>query len=550
MGRAAAPARRPRGAHPSPSSDPSRPAPACAGATALGLRQVSPNPWADRDLAIVIDVDGASASASDKATDLEKLAAAAKAEAEAAAREAADAAAALTAARAASAAAANAASAAANAAGIDPRSLRPRTWYVDWLRTFLTLVVVLHHCVSVYLGSGPWAGKSKGDNALWLLSQLFVGGNQAYFMTLFFFISGIYVPSSYNRKGAWVFLKDRTLRLVLPVLVYSLLIPPFNNWWGGYVKDPSKHPSIGDAFQKWFKPGWPTTYILPTGPPWFCWMLWCFNVAYVIIRSALGTRAAQAVISRARRCACAGGAAVADDSDKKPKAHVKHGRYTGRQFAAGAAAVTMALFVTCYCTRMIDVLVFNIKPSTFVQRGPFVQFMPDYLPVYIIAFALGTFSGPRSSIPALSNLLARLPRWGGYCLAVGGIWWVQAGWLPNTVLHSLLSGTKGDGVMAACWILRTFVEQSFCVIWSCGLLMSFRDVLNKRPNTFGEIINGAAYAAFLIHWPIVQLYAASLISFWYPSAAVNAVAISAPVVFTAWLLGAGLKAIPGAHRIL
>ena len=203
-----------------------------------------------------------------------------------------------------------------------------------------------------------------------------------------------------------------------------------------------------------------------------------------------------------------------------------------------------------YVTRMIDAFAFDMKPSVFVQKGPFVQFMPDYLVVYMIAFGLGTFSGPRSSCAATADLLKRLPRWGGWCLAVGGIWWLQAGWLPNTVMHSMLAGAKGGGVMAAVWIMRTFVEQSFCVIWSSGLLMWFRDFLNKKPNTFGEIINGAAYAAFLIHWPIVQLYAASLISFWYPSATVNAAAISVPVVVTAFLLGAGLKAIPGAHRIL
>lgn len=74
---------------------------------------------------------------------------------------------------------------------------RPRTYYVDWLRAFLTVLVVVHHCITAYQSSYAWRAK-RGDTALWLLSQLFVGANQSYFMTLFFFLSGLYVPGSYR----------------------------------------------------------------------------------------------------------------------------------------------------------------------------------------------------------------------------------------------------------------------------------------------------------------------------------------------------------------
>lgn len=86
---------------------------------------------------------------------------------------------------------------AAGAPAAAKKVLRPRTYYVDWLRAFLTVLVVVHHCITAYQSSYAWAAK-KGDTALWLLSQLFVGANQAYFMTLFFFLSGLYVPGSYR----------------------------------------------------------------------------------------------------------------------------------------------------------------------------------------------------------------------------------------------------------------------------------------------------------------------------------------------------------------
>jgi len=54
-------------------------------------------------------------------------------------------------------------------------------FYIDWLRLFLTVLVVLHHCVTAYQ-TFPYANKVKNDLSLWLFGQLFVYGNQAYFM--------------------------------------------------------------------------------------------------------------------------------------------------------------------------------------------------------------------------------------------------------------------------------------------------------------------------------------------------------------------------------
>lgn len=148
---------------------------------------------------------------------------------------------------------------------------KPRTYYVDWLRAFLTVLVVLHHCVTAYQSSYAWAGK-RGDTALWLLSQLFVGANQAYFMTLFFFLSGLYVPGSFRRKGPLHFLWDRFLRLVVPCIFYSFLAPPFILMWNELAKNPKANASqaLANAYRGWLKPSWPSAYVLPTGPVSVC----------------------------------------------------------------------------------------------------------------------------------------------------------------------------------------------------------------------------------------------------------------------------------------
>jgi hypothetical protein len=266
-------------------------------------------------------------------------------------------------------------------------------------------------------------------------------------------------------------------------------------------------------------------------------MLWCFNVIYVIASAIV---AAVPALRRRR-----------DDSAQQltdlPKARrMSRAPFSHAELIKHMSILCLIFFSTCYGVRMLNTFAFNVRPMQFVQRGPFISFMPDYLPVYLGAFVLGTFSGP-----AGWDVLARLPdSWGSWGLWTAGIWWVLAGWLLNTVLHSWMSLQRGAAAYILTWLLRTFVEQSFAVVWSVGLLVVFRQAYNVKPNWFGlQFINGA-YGAYLVHPVIIILYARALMPFPFPSAVVNAVAISPPTVLTSWLLACLLRAIPGADRVL
>jgi hypothetical protein len=266
-------------------------------------------------------------------------------------------------------------------------------------------------------------------------------------------------------------------------------------------------------------------------------MLWWFNAAYVAVK--LLSNAIPAL--RRRR----------EDSAQQltelPKTQkIARGPFTTAEMLKYCSMLTAAFFATCYAARMLDTFVFNIRPMQFVQRGPFVSFMPDYLPVYLGAFALGVFSGPSGW-----DVLARLPdAWGSWSLWSAGIWWVLAGWLLNTVLHSWMSMQRGATAYALMWIMRTFVEQSFAVVWSVGLLVVFRQAYNTKPNWVGRQYVNGAYGAYLVHPVIIILFARALMPFPFPSAVVNAVAISPPTLVVSWVLACLLRAIPGADRVL
>jgi glucan biosynthesis protein C len=88
---------------------------------------------------------------------------------------------------------------------------------VDYLRAAIITLVILHHLSVVYAANTPFYYVEPTTNGVAILTlvifQLF---NQAWFMGLFFLISGYFSPSSFDRKGPRQFLKDRLFRLGIP----------------------------------------------------------------------------------------------------------------------------------------------------------------------------------------------------------------------------------------------------------------------------------------------------------------------------------------------
>ena len=97
-----------------------------------------------------------------------------------------------------------------------------RLYFLDNLKVALTMLVVTHHAGQPYGGSnGFWYFKSEQTTNL----GPFFAVNAAFFMTLFFMISGYFLPASYDRtyifKGStkedwssfisWIFVNYITL---------------------------------------------------------------------------------------------------------------------------------------------------------------------------------------------------------------------------------------------------------------------------------------------------------------------------------------------------
>src|SRR5436305_15175576 len=91
---------------------------------------------------------------------------------------------------------------------------------LDRARTFITLLVVLHHSVVNYTHFG------NGDRMRWLGFDLIVLFNDSFFMPCMFFISGLFVRDSLARRGSANFVGHRAVRRGVPFLVSIFGLTP------------------------------------------------------------------------------------------------------------------------------------------------------------------------------------------------------------------------------------------------------------------------------------------------------------------------------------
>ena len=130
-----------------------------------------------------------------------------------------------------------------------------RRFFLDNLKVLLTVLVVFHHSAQAYCDCN-WAYKPSNPqeyiDGLWH----FLSTNAAFFMGLFFFISGYFVPRSYDKQGFGRFLGKKVLRLLVPMAAMTAFL------------------SLA-------------TGIFETGHTWFLGSLFFFCLVYALLRLVL-----------------------------------------------------------------------------------------------------------------------------------------------------------------------------------------------------------------------------------------------------------------------
>lgn len=375
--------------------------------------------------------------------------------------------------------------------------VRARNAAVDHARSFLTLVVVLHHAVIPYTHYGHTDAKS------WIGFDMVVLATDSFFMAMFFFLSGLFVWPGLAHKSPGTFLRDRLLRLGLPFAVAALTVIPL----AYYALELRQNPGAGfSAF--WWK--MVTAGPWPSGPIWFVWVLLAFDLT-----ASLLYRFSPKLVEPINR--------LSQQSFDRPA-----------RFFLFLLAVTIVAY--------IPALVW-FGPNYWFEFGPF-SVQASRVLLYASYFFIGAGVGAASSDRGVLGEDGRLARssWG----------WLAVTLVPYCLLWVMIyikRGILGNPSPQPDWYLAIY--GLFFVAFSAAILFAILGFFlgSKRSWPMLDRMQGDAYGIFLVHYPI-----ALWLQYWlfdYDLPAIVKAAIGFVLTFAlSWAVTAALRKIPGVTKVL
>jgi glucan biosynthesis protein C len=356
------------------------------------------------------------------------------------------------------------------------------------------------HLSITYGGVGSWYYRDgQADTLSSILLTWHNAVVQAFSMGLFFMIAGYFTPGSYDRKGPRQFLKDRLLRLGIPMLCYDFIIGPLMAYPLIQVGAQESGGSYLDYLIRYY-----STFHIGTGPLWFVEALLILAVCYALWR-----------------------AIVKPHSPAEQVETVLPGNLKIAVFILALAGVTFAVRIWL--------------PVGWGFRPLNLQF--PFFPQYICMFIVGIIAYRRNWLTRIPDAMGRL--W--LCLAVVMIVFV----FP--ALFILGGAIKGDiAPFAGGLHWQCFGYALWEQLTGVALIIALPALFRKRLNRQGKLTMAAsasAYTAYIIHAPVIILAAIAIrnISLYPLLKFTLAVLISVPLCFA---LANVIRKLPLARRIL
>lgn len=359
-----------------------------------------------------------------------------------------------------------------------------RLYFVQWLRVFLIALVVAHHAGQPY---GPTGGEWPVDDPVetaWL--GPFFAVNAAFFMGFFFLIAGYFTPGSYDRKGAAAFVRDRLLRLGVPLAFFTLLVfGPI-----AYFLEPQ-----AEGFLSFYFGTYLGRWQIEMGPLWFVAQLLAWSLIYAAWRYW------------SRRPP---GKPLAPPDDR----------------AVLLYAVALAL---------VGVLVRAPYPQdAWVRILWLIPAEPAHLPQYVSLFVIGIVAGRGAWFTTVST---------GLCIR-----WFAVGVVA--FLLALTVYAAGDSLPAFVnvRVVWGFFEAFVCVGMILGLTALFRARL-ASPGPWLARLDANVYGVYLIHVLVLVALQNAILGLDWPATMKFAVVTLAGLA-ASFTIVAALRRIPVVARIV
>jgi hypothetical protein len=382
-----------------------------------------------------------------------------------------------------------------------------RNFAIDRTRTFLTVIVLIHHAVIPYTYFGHTDPKS------WIGFDTIVLATDSFFMAMFFFLSGLFVWPSLRHKSPGSFFVDRLLRLGLPFVIAAFTIIPIAYYAlelqeQYYAPELHAHSSVSFAKFWWQMV---TAGPWPSGPLWFLWVLLSFDLT-----ASLLYRISPNLLDPINR--------LSVESFEKPLT-----------LFLFLVAVTMVLYVPSR-------LYFGV--NYWFEFGPF-SVQASRVLLYAAYFFIGASVGAANFEHGLLGANGRL--------AKSGAGWAIATFIPYCLLWGLIIIKReilGNRDPQPLWYEASYAVV--LVIFSAAMLFTILAYFLRFKRSGWSVLDPMqkdAYGMFLVHYAF-----ALWIQYWLYNvdlpAIIKVLIGLAFTLATSWALTAALRKIPGAHRVL
>jgi glucan biosynthesis protein C len=331
-----------------------------------------------------------------------------------------------------------------------------RLIFADNLRTALIVLVVLDHLSVIYAANIGfyYVEPAYSQVVALILLVIFQLLNQAYFMGFFFLISGYFTPGSFERKGLRTFLKDRMIRLGIPLLAFMFVLNPLTEYIGLPHIDASLLAKAGITLPLTWQDyirfiGW--------GPLWFLAMLLVFDFSYVAWRVATRNRPA-----------------LSKNDLALPNYRT-------------IVVYVLALALASYLIRIV------VPIATGVLHFPSLAYLPQYFSFFII----GIIAYRRDWLRTIPSRMGKL----GFGVAL-----VATLTLFPVAFRSGAAFPGGGSWASAIYALW---DSTFAVGMVLGLTTLFRRRFDYA-SRLGRFLSQHSYTVFIIHIPVIVSLAVAM----------------------------------------
>lgn len=367
-----------------------------------------------------------------------------------------------------------------------------RLYYIDHIRVLLTVLVVFQHTAITYGAEGSWMIKEVQTSEMSLsvmALSLFTAVNQSFFMGLFFFLSGYFTPASFNRKGAGSFLKDRFIRLGIPLLAYIFVLGPYVQ----YIVNFRNQYSYGEFYQREIV----RFASINIGPLWFVEALLIFSILYCLFRQLpFGKSKGDALFPSMK----------------------------------GLILIAIGLGMVAFVIRLFWP---TGKELLGLQLG--------YFPSYILLFIIGTVAYQQKWLEKIPLITTK--QWG----------WISAIAIPVFPVALIATGAlKGNMDVSGGMNFQAFIyamwEPFVCFGICLWLISTFKRCFNK-PTKMAQLLSQSAYTLYIIH-PLILVPISLCLHdvHWAPLWKFIIVGLTASLI--GFFLSYCICLIPGTKRVL